>query len=97
MLLYKAKGWVPSMSIIQRFQLGLGVLEFNIHEDTNNILEEFWEVELSSLLNGCDDGGKHLLLLRPLVLHQNQQLPQGLLVLLIGQRYILVGRIYSSK
>ena len=37
-------------------------------EDTYDIIEEFWEVEFSPLLNGGDHTSKHLLLFGPFVL-----------------------------
>ena len=58
-------------------------------QDTDDIVEELGEVELSPLLDGGDDLGQHLLLPRPLVLDQHQQLPQGMVVLGVGQDDIL--------
>ena len=38
-------------------------------EDTDNVLEEFWKVELSSFLYGSYDSSKDVLLSGPVVLH----------------------------
>ena len=49
--------------------------------DTDDVFEEVRDVEFPPFLNGSDDTGEHLLFPRPLVLQENQQLPQGTLVL----------------
>jgi len=66
-------------------------------EDTDDIIEELWEVEFSPLLDGGDNFSQHLLLLRPLILDEDQELPQGVVILRIGQDNILSGGVGKGR
>ena len=60
----------PILMIIHTINILLNHLHAIVKntEDTYDIIEEFWEVEFSPLLNGGDHTSKHLLLFGPFVL-----------------------------